>query len=45
MKNLSMKIAEIIYNEKNDTLIDIYLSKFDNEYINLLLIFFINLVK
>ncbi len=39
MKKLSVKIGEITNSEKNDTLIDIHIPKFDNEYINLLLIF------
>jgi len=39
MKNLSVKIGEITNSEKNDILIDVHFPKFDDEYMNLLLIF------
>ena len=39
MKNLSVKIGEITNSEENDVLIDVHFPKFDDEYMNLLLIF------
>ena len=39
MKNLSVKIGKITNSEKNDVLIDVHFPKFNDEYINLLLIF------
>ena len=39
LKDLSVKIGEITNSENNDTLIDVHFPKFDDEYMNLLLIF------
>ena len=39
LKNLSVKIGEITNSERNDILIDVHFPKFDDEYMNLLLIF------
>lgn len=39
LKDLSVKVGEITNSEKNDVLIDVHFPKFDDEYINLLLIF------
>lgn len=39
LKDLSIKIGEITNSEKNDVLIDVNFPKFDDEYMNLLLIF------
>ena len=39
LKNLNMEISKTSNNEENDILIDVYISKFDNVYINLFFIF------